>query len=151
MIPNYIMGVGMGLCMVPIINLSLETLTNQQMTNASGIQNLLKNIGGAIGTSLVATMLTRFAQVHQYMMVGNLTDLNEVFVQRMQTYTGAFSQYHPTEIAKHMAEYVQYGTLIKQSTLWAFMDAFRIFGLLCFALIPLLFLLRRSKFQPKQK
>ena len=35
MIPNYIMGVGMGVCMVPIINLSLETLTNQQMTNDS--------------------------------------------------------------------------------------------------------------------
>ena len=45
MIPNYIMGLGMGLCMVPIINLSLETLSNIQMTNASGIQKLLKNIG----------------------------------------------------------------------------------------------------------
>lgn len=151
MIPNYIMGVGMGLCMVPIINLSMETLTNQQMTNASGIQNLLKNIGGAIGTSLVATMLTRFAQVHQYMMVGNLTELNEAFVQRINTYTAALSQYYPTEVARHMAEYLQYGTLIKQSTLWAFMDAFRIFGLLCFALIPLLLLLKRSKFQPKKK
>ena len=136
---------------IVIINLSLETLTNQQMTNASGIQNLLKNIGGAIGTSLVATMLTRFAQVHQYMMVGNLSELNEVFVNRVNTYTAALSQYYPTEVARHMAEYLQYGTLIKQSTLWAFMDAFRIFGLLCFALIPLLLLLKRSKFQPKKK
>lgn len=71
MIPNYIMGLGMGLSMVPIINLSMETISNQQMTNASGLQNLLKNIGSAVGTSLVATMLTRFAQMHQYMMVGN--------------------------------------------------------------------------------
>lgn len=145
MIPNFVMGMGMGLCMVPIINLSLETLSNQQMTNASGIQNLLKNIGGAIGTSLVATMLTRFAQMHQYMMVGHLSELNQAFVDRVQAITGLFSQYTDVSVAKHMAEYMQYGQLQQQATLWAFMDAFRIFGLLCFILMPLLLLLKKSK------
>lgn len=145
MIPNYIMGVGMGLSMVPIINLSLETLSNQQMTNATGLQNLLKNIGSAVGTSLVATMLTRFAQVHQYMMVGKLSDLNPVFVERVQSTTAALAQYTHISMAKYMAEYSQYGTLLKQSSLWAFMDSFRIFGLLCFILIPLLFLFKRNK------
>ena len=145
MIPNYIMGLGMGLSMVPIINLSLETLSNQQMTNASGLQNLLKNIGSAIGTSLVATMLTRFAQMHQFMMVGKLSELNPVFVERVQTTTSALSQYTHISVAKHMAEYSQYGTLIKQASLWAFMDSFRIFGILCFILVPLLFLFKRHK------
>ncbi len=145
MIPNYLMGLGMGLSMIPIINLSLETLTNQQMTNASGLQNLFKNIGGAIGTSLVATFLTRFAQVHQNMMVGKLSELNTNFIERVQTTTAALSQYTSTDMAHYMAQYSQYGTLIKQSTLWAFMDSFRIFGLLCFALIPLLLLFKKSK------
>ena len=145
MIPNCLMGFGLGLSMVPIINLSMETLSNEQMTNASGLQNLFKNIGGAIGTSLVATMLTRFAQMHQFMMVGKLSDLNPVFVERVQTTAGALSQYTSPDVAYHMAQYSQYGTLIKQATLWAFMDSFRIFGVLCFALIPLLFLFKKSK------
>lgn len=145
MIPNYIMGVGMGLSMVPIINLSLETLTNQQMTNASGLQNLLKNIGSAIGTSLVATMLTRFAQMHQNMMVGKLSDLNPAYVERIQTLTGALSQYHHTSIAQYIAQHFQYGSLIQQANLWAFMDSFRIFGVMCLLLIPLLLLFKRSK------
>jgi DHA2 family multidrug resistance protein len=144
MIPNYIMGLGMGLSMVPIINLSLETLSNVQMTNATGLQNLLKNIGSAIGTSLVATMLTRFAQVHQFMMVGNLSELNNAFVERVQTTTAALLPYAHVSLAKNMAEYSQYGTLLKQSNLWAFMDSFRIFGLMCFVLIPLLFLFKRN-------
>ena len=80
-IPNFIMGIGMGLSMVPIMNLSVETLKNSQMTNATGIQNLLKNIGSAIGTSLVATMLTRFAQIHQYMLVGKMHELNPAFIE----------------------------------------------------------------------
>lgn len=145
MIPNCLMGFGLGMSMVPIINLSLETLSNEQMTNASGIQNLFKNIGGAIGTSLVATFLTRFAQVHQFMMVGKLSDLNPVYVQKLQAMTAALSQYTSIDVAQYMAMYSQYGTLRIQSTLWAFMDSFRIFGLACFILIPLLFLFKKSK------
>lgn len=44
----------------------------EQMTNAAGIQALLKNIGGAIGMSIMATMISRFSQVHQFMMVAKL-------------------------------------------------------------------------------
>ncbi len=145
MIPNCLMGFGMGLSMVPIINLSMETLSNEQMTNASGLQNLFKNIGGAIGTSLVATFLTRFAQVHQYMMVGKLSDLNDVFSAKIQAITASLMQYTSPDVAYHMAQYSQYGTLLKQSSLWAFMDSFRIFGIACFLLIPLLLLFKKSK------
>ena len=144
-IPNFIMGIGMGLSMVPIMNLSVETLKNSQMTNATGIQNLLKNIGSAIGTSLVATMLTRFAQIHQYMLVGKMHELNPAFIERVQSTAGALVQYTEMTVAQYMAQYSMYGQLVKQSTLWAFIDSFRIFGLLCFVTIPLLFLIKKTK------
>ena len=144
-IPNFFMGMGMGLSMIPIMNLSVDTLKNEQMTNATGIQNLLKNIGSAIGTSLVATMLTRFAQVHQYMLVGKMSELNPAFIERVQTTAGALSAYTEHSVAQYMAQYSYYGQLIKQSTLWAFIDSFRIFGVLCLAVIPLLLLMKKIK------
>ena len=144
-IPNFFMGMGMGLAMVPIMNLSVDTLRNDQMTNATGIQNLLKNIGSAIGTSLVATMLTRFAQVHQYMLVGKTSELNPAFIERVQSTAAALSGYTEHAVAQYMAQYSLYGQLVKQSTLWAFIDSFRIFGALCFAVIPLLILMRKVK------
>lgn len=144
-IPNFVMGMGMGLSMVPIMNLSVDTLRNEQMTNATGIQNLLKNIGSAIGTSLVATMLTRFAQVHQYMLVKNMNELNNVFIERVQSTTAALSQYTHVSVAQYMSQYSIYGQLIKQSTLWAFIDSFRIFGVLCLITIPLLLLIKKPK------
>jgi DHA2 family multidrug resistance protein len=79
------------------------------------------------------------------MMVGKLSDLNPAYVERVQAITGALSQYTSVDVAHRMAQYSQYGTLLKQSTLWAFMDSFRIFGILCFVLIPLLFLFKKSK------
>ena len=144
-IPNFFMGMGMGLSMVPIMNLSLDTLKNEQMTNATGIQNLLKNIGSAVGTSLVATMLTRFAQVHQYMLVGNTDELNPVFIERVQSTTAALSTYTHHSVAQYMAQYSLYGQLVKQSTLWAFIDSFRVFGILCLAVIPLMALIKKQK------
>lgn len=149
MIPNFMMGMGMGLAMIPIINLSVDTLRNDQMTNASGIQNLLKTIGGAIGTSLVATMLSRFAQMHQYMMVGNLSELNPQFLTRLQNTAGALSQYFNPDVAYYMAQTSLYKQLIQQSTLWAFMDSFRIFGLACLLTIPLLLFIRSNKAKVK--
>ena len=144
-VPNFVMGIGMGLSMVPIMNLSVDTLRNEQMTNATGIQNLLKNIGSAIGTSLVATMLTRFAQVHQYMMVGKTSELNPAFIERVQSTASALAGYTEQSVAQYMSQYSYYGQLVKQSTLWAFIDSFRIFGILCLAVIPLLFIMKKIK------
>lgn len=144
-IPNFFMGVGMGLTMIPLMNISIETLRNEQMTNATGIQNLLKNIGSAIGTSLVATMLTRFAQVHQSMLVGHLNELNPVYVERLQSMAGAFAQQTHMTVAHYMAQYSMYGQLVKQATLWAFIDSFRIFGALCFVVIPLMLVIKKGE------
>jgi len=145
MFPNFLFGVGLGLAMIPIITLSMATLRNDQMTNATGLQNLLKNIGGAFGTSIVATLITRGAQKHQFMLIQHLTDTTQNYVERVQTYSGAFiTNYDPTT-ASYMAKGVINKLLLQQATLCAFIDAFRIFALASIAIIPLLFLLKNIK------
>lgn len=144
-IPNFIFGLGMSCCMISISTISVVTLKNEQMTNATGLQALIKNIGGAIGMSVVATMLSRFGQVHQYSMVGYLNPLNPAFQQKVHAMTAALSKYGAVPVAQTKANYLMYVELLKQSNLWAFMDAFRIFGALCFLVIPLLFLAKPHK------
>lgn len=143
-IPNYIFGCGMGFCMIALSTISLATLDATKMTNATGIQALLKNIGGAVGMSIVATMLSRFAQIHQNMMVGYLNPLNPVFQYKVKAMTSALAKYSHVSLAGQKANYLMYVDLLKQSSLWAFMDAFRIFGLICFMIIPLLFFMKSS-------
>lgn len=144
-IPNYIFGCGMGFSMIALSTISVVTLRKDQMTNASGIQALLKNIGGAIGMSIVATMLSRFAQMHQFSMVGYLNPLNPAFATKTAAMTAAFSKFAHMSVATTKANYMMYVELLKQSNLWAFMDAFRIFGLLCFLIIPLLLFVKPTK------
>jgi len=144
LIPNFIFGMGMGFCMISLSTISVATLRPEQMTNATGIQALLKNIGGAVGMSIVATMLSRFAQVHQSSMVGYLNPLNPVFQYKVAAMTTGLSKYFHVSLAHTKANYLMYGELLRQSSLWAFMDTFRIFGLICFLIIPILFLMKPS-------
>lgn len=141
-IPNFIFGLGMGFCMIPISTLSVCTLDNTKMTNATGIQSLLKNISGAIGMSAVATMISRHGQMHQQVMVGHLTPLNPVFQAKAHAMTGAFAQYSALPVAAQKANFLMYSELLKQCYLCAFMDAFRIVGMLCFLIIPIILLMK---------
>lgn len=145
-IPNFIFGIGLVFTMMPITTLSCITLRNEQMTNASGFQNLLKTIGGAIGTSLVATMISRFSQVHQNGLVKSMHDLNNVYAERLHTYAANFiHQAGDMFNATNMAGKMLYNELIQQSTLCAYMTTFKVFAVACFILLPFMFLLKNEK------
>lgn len=141
-IPNFIMGVAMAMSMIPIITLSTMTLTNEQMTNASGVQNLLKNIGGAIGTSIITTIISRKAQIHQHYLVDNLVMTNNNFIERLQAYTGAFMANTDVANAANMANNIIYKQMLLQANMAAFKDAFEICAIACLILIPLLMCLK---------
>ncbi len=143
LLPNVILGVGVGFTLIPIMSVTIMTLQKTQMTNASAIQNLLKNVAGAVGTSLVSTLVTRYSQIHQYMLVGNLTSLNPNYTNRLNHLISAFSGYSQ-DAAQKMAEGYLYKELVTQSTLFGYIDAFRVFGIVCFFIIPLLFLFRKQ-------
>ncbi len=145
-IPNFIFGIGLVLSFMPITTLSCITLRNEQMTNASGLQNLLKTIGGAIGTSLVATMISRFSQVHQNGLVKNMTELNTSYADRLSMYAGAFiNQAGDMLNSTYMAAKMLYNQLIQQSAFCAYMTTFKIFAIACFILVPFMLLLKGEK------
>lgn len=143
-LPNAFFGAGMCLGMTTLTTLSFSTLNPLKITNASGLQNLIKNISGAIGTSLSATFITRGAQKHQMMMVGSLSDLNENFTERVNAISQAFGQ---TDINQgiYMAKYTLYGQLNQQAHLWAYIDTFRIFAAACLLVIPFIMLITPPK------
>ena len=147
-LPNFLYGTGMVMSMTPVINLSCATLRKEDLTMGSSLQNLMKNLGASFGTSIATTCLSRFSQMHQNMMVGYLNDLNPVFAQRVHEATMHMAQYVDIGTANYMALKQMHFSLLEQSTLWAFIDTFRIFALASFVIIPLL-LLMKEKFDTK--
>ena len=145
-VPNILYGLGIFLALTPLVPLSCSTVRNEDMANASCLQNLVKNIGGAIGTSIGTTMVSRFAQAHQHMMSGHLNFSNDIYVEKLAAISQAFMQSTADfATAQGMAMANIYQELLQQARLWGYVETFRWFAFATFLLIPMLALVKKSK------
>ncbi|MBX4335170.1 DHA2 family efflux MFS transporter permease subunit [Bartonella raoultii] len=62
--PQVFRGFSVMLCMVPINNIALGTLPPERMQNASGLFNLTRNLGGAVGLAIISTLITKRTNLH---------------------------------------------------------------------------------------
>ncbi len=143
--PGVINGFALGFVFVPLTTMAMGTLTNEQMGNASGVFNLMRNTGGSIGIAAMTTMLSRGVQVHQAAMVSHLTPYDPAFQQSMQRITGAMATQSDPVTAGQQAAGVMYGTLLRQASVMSYIDNFRLLAFLCLLCVPAVFLFRRVK------
>jgi DHA2 family multidrug resistance protein len=135
--PNVINGFASGFIFVPLTTLAMGTLRKREMGNATGIYNLMRNIGGSVGIAVVTTLLARGAQTHQSILVGHLSMANPAFQREL----GVFEQ----GVTSQQAYGLIYTELIRQSTLLAYMDIFRLLAGLALAAIPLILIFQRVR------
>jgi DHA2 family multidrug resistance protein len=145
-IPNIASGFAMGFIFVPLTTMTLSRLPKREMGNATGIYNLMRNIGGSIGIASVTTMLVRGAQAHQNYLAANASTGNPVtsgLVRGLQA--KLFSQGVDMVTAQHKALGELYRSVQQQSALMAYMDNFRLMAFLALLCIPMLLLFKKVK------
>jgi MFS transporter, DHA2 family, multidrug resistance protein len=64
LIPQILRGVSLMLCIVTVTNVSLGTLTPMQLRGASGLFNLTRNLGGAVGLAIINTAMNNRMDLH---------------------------------------------------------------------------------------
>lgn len=141
--PNVLNGLATGFLFVPLTTMTMGTLRNEQIGTATGIFNLMRNIGGSVGISAVATMLARGAQTHQALMVGDLSLYRRAFGARLGLLRQTLDPHVGAPAAAKTAYALIYQTLLRQATLLAYVDNFRVLALLCLLCLPWVFLFRR--------
>jgi DHA2 family multidrug resistance protein len=143
--PNIISGLAMGFVFVPLTTATMGELPNEQLGNAAGIFNLMRNIGGGMGISLVTTLVARGAQSHQAQMVAHLTPYDPAFQRFIETTAHGLSQYGDPVAAGQQAYGVVGGLLGQQAALFAYVDTFRVLAVLCLLCIPLVLALHKVR------
>ncbi|HEX7618275.1 MAG TPA: DHA2 family efflux MFS transporter permease subunit [Verrucomicrobiae bacterium] len=146
--PTVLNGVAISFIFVPLTTATMSQLRQREIGSATGLYILMQNIGGSIGIALVTTLVARGAQAHQALMVGHLTPTDPVFTQRLAAAQHALAQHTDPVTASHQAYGLIYGTLNAQAHLWAFVDTFRIFGLMVLCCLPLILLFKRVQRAP---
>jgi MFS transporter, DHA2 family, multidrug resistance protein len=147
--PSVFNGIAISFIFVPLTTATMSQLGQQQIGNASGLYNLMRNLGGSIGIAFVTTMLARGAQAHQSLMVGHLAPDNPAFAQQLAAAKNLLGQHADSVTATKQAYNAVYSMLDQQAHLWAFVDNFFLFCLLALAGFPLIFLFQRVNYAKK--
>jgi DHA2 family multidrug resistance protein len=130
---NVAAGLGTSCVFVPLTTLGIGTLPNEQIGNATGLQNLVRNIGGSIGLSFVSTMLQRYAQTHQATMAEHLSPINSQFQAHLASAQRLLEHGFGTIDSLVRARPLLYDTLVQQANYWAFMNLFFVLACICWA------------------
>ncbi|MGE4296781.1 MAG: DHA2 family efflux MFS transporter permease subunit [Desulfovibrionaceae bacterium] len=143
--PNVIMGVALGFVFVPMTTLAMGGLPNEQMGNGAGLFNLMRNLGGGIGISVVTTMLARGAQTHQTLLAEHMTPDNPQFARLMEHLGSVFSYHADPVLADQQAYAVMYRVLTQQANMLAYLDNFRSLAVMCLLCIPCVIFFKRVR------
>src|ERR1700733_3392230 len=92
-LPILITGFGLSFVFVPISTAAYGTLRNDQIGNASGLFNLMRNVGGSIGISIATTLLTRRAAVHQNEILNSVPQSGQQFENSIGNLQHALTPY----------------------------------------------------------
>ncbi len=138
--------VGMAFLFVPINTAAYAFLPRDKNNAASGLMNLARNIGGSVGISLVTTMLDRRTQVHLNDLSHNLSASNPAFQTMLQAATQAMRAHGASAaFATQQAYALIESTVLRQATMLAYLDDFRLLGICILAMVPLVFLIKKGK------
>ena len=89
--PQIFRGVGLMMSMVPINNLALGTMSPMKIKNASGLFNLMRNLGGAVGLALINTLLDKRMDLHLERLRESVTWGRQVAVDTLADMTKALA------------------------------------------------------------
>ena len=141
-LPIVLAGISITLIFVPLSVTTLGDLRTEQTGAATGIFNLMRNLGGSFGISLLQTFVTRESQKTQDVLVEHLSPLNPIFERYLAGLKAQLAAHHGLANAVHEAQQLAYNMLQQQAASLAYVDAFQLLTLICIACIPFIFLLR---------
>ena len=144
--PQVFQGVALSFLFIPLMTLSMAGIPKEKMGNATSIFNLMRNIGGSVGIAIMTTFLARRNQMHQNVLVGNITAGNlktGTMLRGMQGWfqTNGVDRY----VASRRAWATLYGMVQLHASMLSFVEAFWVMGVLFLAMLPFILLLRNPR------
>jgi DHA2 family multidrug resistance protein len=141
-IPNIVRAFGQALVLTPITAITTGGIAAADAAAASGLTNMLRNLGGAVGTATLGTVLTKREQFHSNIIGQSITLTREEVRQRLDQTTGYFLSHGVSDHAVAAQQAViALGRVVKrQALIMGFSDTFAVIGVvLAIAAVALLF------------
>ncbi|WP_296600182.1 DHA2 family efflux MFS transporter permease subunit [Phenylobacterium sp.] len=129
--PQVMRGLAMLLCIVPAVGMALNGVPPEQLRYASGLFNLMRNLGGAIGIAVVNTWLIDFTREHASRLSAAMGETPDKALGAMQGLGQMAAQWTPDGArALQMAQGVMGRIVGREAATLAFADTYMLMALL---------------------
>lgn len=141
-IPQAVRGLSLMLCFLPINTIALGTLPPEQVKNASGLYNLTRNLGGAIGLAVANTCLqnwtkAHFAQLRESVTFGNTKAqvMIQNFTLQLETFENQDANVSALKMLNDLTQ--------REANILAFNDVFIAIGCIYFVAILMIVFVKK--------
>ncbi|MFS4469863.1 DHA2 family efflux MFS transporter permease subunit [Chryseobacterium sp. T20] len=138
--------IGMALLTVPLSTLAVSSLEAKDMPQGTAINNMMRQLGGSFGISIINTYIARQMMQHRTDLISHLTLDNLGVTERLSAYTKLFEnkgfEFHD---AQQRALAVLEKSVVKQSFLLSYIDAYIFIGMIFTLALPLLLIFLKKR------
>ena len=137
--PNVVRAVGQALILTPLTAIAMMSIQPKDAANASGLFNMLRNLGG--------TIVTKREQFHSNIIGHAVTTAREAVRQRLDQMTNYFMAHGVSDhaAAQHQAVIALGRTVKRQALVMGFSDTFAVIGIMLAVAAVVVLLARRGQ------
>jgi MFS transporter, DHA2 family, multidrug resistance protein len=144
--PQFFQGLGLSALFVPLTTISMDPIPRERMGKATSLFNLMRNLGGSIGIATTGTLLARKQQEYINVMGAHVTAYSQAAQQSLDAARNGFlASGADLYTATQRAYAAVFGAVQRQAAMVAFVDLFRLLGIIFLLLLPLVLLMRRPR------
>ena len=137
---------GLAFLFIPINVAAFAYVPRDKINMGTGIINLARNVGASVGIATVTTMLARRTQFHQARLAERVNDYSLAY---HSTFNGIqLRLVHAGSTLAHAASQANgmiFNTVLRQASMLAFLDNFKMLGVVFFAVVPILVMMRKPR------
>ena len=144
--PQFIQGMSLGLIFLPLSTVTMFNLPKEDLRYATSMFNLMRNLGGSIGIAVGTVLISRSTQSHLNQMGERINAYNPASQTMLTQLKATLMATGMDAVAATERAYAMInGMVTQQAMMVAYLETFRLYGLVFLFAIPLIFILRRPK------
>jgi DHA2 family multidrug resistance protein len=137
---------GLAFLFIPINVAAFAYVPREKTNMGTGIINLARNVGASVGIATVTTMLERRTQSHTARLVEHVNPFSPAYRKVLAGFSATFSSGGSSAAdAASKATGMVYGLVQRQAAMLAFLDNYKLLGVVFLIVLPVMLLLRRPK------
>jgi len=145
-------GLALGFIFIPVTMLAVTGLHGRDIGQATGLNNMVRQLGGSFGIAITNTYIAQRVAAHRVDLISSLSPFDNQAVSRLDTIGQTMQTaggLAPADAANAATRALD-GIVMVQSHHLAYMDAFMLIAVLFLCCLPLLFFIKEEKGAPKE-